>query len=283
MSRVRPRKAARLLRDLLIRHPWLPSLALFRAIELHALLDAPLAAPLLDLGCGDGGTTAAYFCHRPVSPAVGLELNVAQAQRAFTSGLYQGCVSANAEAMALPAETFGSVLSVCVIEHIPHQERVLAEASRVLRPGGMLVFTTVSPEFLDNLAEVRRLRRTGRAADLAAYVEKTNRRLEHFHYRPLAEWQCLLEAAGLELVEHRRVISPAVARLWSRLDDFFTEPVRGRDRFVGLRRGRLRRWLWRWVGVPLFQLFLLPWVLADGQPEAGSVILLAARKPLPAR
>lgn len=278
MRRVRPRKAARLLRDLLLRHPWLPSLALFRAIELHALLAVPLEAPLLDLGCGDGGTTAAYFCHRPVSPAVGLELNVGQAQRALATGLYQGCVSADAGSLALPAGTFGSVFSVCVIEHIPHQERVLAEVSRVLRPGGAFVFTTVSEEFLDNMAEVGRLRRQGRTAELAAYVEKTNRRLDHAHYRPLAEWQCLLEAAGLELAESRRVVSPPVARLWSRLDDFFTQPFRGRDLFIALRRGPFKRWLWRVVGVPLFQWLLLPWVLADGRPQRGSVILIIARK-----
>ncbi len=45
---------------------------------------------------------------------------------------------------ALPFEagSFSSVLAVQAIEHVPDPERVVAEASRVLEPGGVAVFVT---------------------------------------------------------------------------------------------------------------------------------------------
>jgi len=47
----------------------------------------------------------------------------------------------DAQAIDLPTASIDIFLSVSVIEHIPHKEQVIAEAARVLRPGGLLIMT----------------------------------------------------------------------------------------------------------------------------------------------
>jgi SAM-dependent methyltransferase len=53
----------------------------------------------------------------------------------------------DAEAMPFPDGTFDAVVSNFGIHHVPRPERALAEALRVLRPGGRFAFTTwAAPE-----------------------------------------------------------------------------------------------------------------------------------------
>ena len=47
----------------------------------------------------------------------------------------------DAQDLALPTGSLDVYLSVSVIEHVPNKQRALAEAARVLRPGGLLIMT----------------------------------------------------------------------------------------------------------------------------------------------
>src|SRR6185503_18637707 len=49
---------------------------------------------------------------------------------------------ADMRALPFPDGSFASVLSVQSLEHVPDPDRVLAEAARVLEPGGVAVFVT---------------------------------------------------------------------------------------------------------------------------------------------
>ncbi|HXF63753.1 MAG TPA: methyltransferase domain-containing protein [Caldilineaceae bacterium] len=50
-------------------------------------------------------------------------------------------LQADAAALPLPTATFDVVICTELLEHVPEPRRVLAEATRVLRPGGTLVIT----------------------------------------------------------------------------------------------------------------------------------------------
>jgi 2-polyprenyl-3-methyl-5-hydroxy-6-metoxy-1,4-benzoquinol methylase len=54
---------------------------------------------------------------------------------------------------AIPADSLGTVLCSEVIEHVYHPERAIAEAFRVLRPGGTLVLTTPYSIVIHNTAD----------------------------------------------------------------------------------------------------------------------------------
>lgn len=47
----------------------------------------------------------------------------------------------DAQNLALPTASVDVYLSVSVVEHVPDKEKVIAEAARVLRPGGLLIMT----------------------------------------------------------------------------------------------------------------------------------------------
>jgi SAM-dependent methyltransferase len=85
---------------------------------------------LLDVGCGQ----KPYADLFQVACYIGIELPPGG----------QGVVDAYASGLALPfaAGAFDTVLSNEVLEHVPEPAQLLAEVSRVLRPGGHLVLTT---------------------------------------------------------------------------------------------------------------------------------------------
>jgi SAM-dependent methyltransferase len=105
-----------------------------RHVAAYALSAALLpAGRSLDLGCGVGHS------HRLLAPreTVGVDID----PRPLAG---QGRETHVADMRALPFAdaSFASVLAVQSIEHVPDPERALAEARRVLEPGGIAIFVT---------------------------------------------------------------------------------------------------------------------------------------------
>jgi SAM-dependent methyltransferase len=88
---------------------------------------------VLDLGCGIGHS----FSELAPRESVGLDID-AEALRDQD----RETVVADMRAIPFPDDSFGSVISVQSIEHVPDPARVLAEAARVLEPDGVAVFVT---------------------------------------------------------------------------------------------------------------------------------------------
>ena len=93
----------------------------------------PAESPVLDLGCGVGHS---YGLLEP-RETVGVDIDAAA-----LSGQARQTVVADMRSLPFPADSFASVLSVQSLEHVPDPERVVAEAARVVRPGGVVVFVT---------------------------------------------------------------------------------------------------------------------------------------------
>ena len=100
---------------------------------------------VLDIGCGGGLLTAELAvngCH-----AVGIDrslpsLRVARPHLAPPSGPHTEVAGAVAEALPFGAQTFDAVIASEVIEHVASAPRLIAETTRVLCPGGLLLFDT---------------------------------------------------------------------------------------------------------------------------------------------
>ncbi len=107
---------------------------------------------VLDVGCGPGSTLG--LLRRRGLRAVGVDLSPALAAEA--AGAAPAAV-ADAERLPFRSGSFRGVLMECVLSAVPDKAAALAEAARVLRPGGALVLSDVTrsgplPEPLRSLA-----------------------------------------------------------------------------------------------------------------------------------
>ncbi len=125
---------------------------------------------ILDIGCGTGYDLRQLSKRYPRARVVGLDIAETMARRARSrSGLWRrltGCsvfACGDAECMPVATASVDMVVSNLALQWCDPRI-VFAEARRVLRPGGLLMFTTFGPDTL------RELRAAWRAADNAAHV-----------------------------------------------------------------------------------------------------------------
>ncbi len=105
----------------------------------QATAGVELGADLLELGPGPGAATE-WLRHR-VSRLIALEQEEEAAARLAERfrGTNVEVVAGDAAALGYPDASFDTVASCTMLHHVPtraQQDRVLAEAFRVLRPGG---------------------------------------------------------------------------------------------------------------------------------------------------
>ena len=101
---------------------------------------------ILELGCG-GGLMAEEYARRGALVA-GIDrsrpsLRVAR-QHAASGGLSIDYVGSLAEQLPFPDGAFDAVVTADTLEHVEDVEQVVAEAARVLRPGGCFVYDTIN-------------------------------------------------------------------------------------------------------------------------------------------
>ncbi|MBC8163223.1 MAG: class I SAM-dependent methyltransferase [Roseiflexaceae bacterium] len=111
----------------------------------YAVIRPFLSRDLLDIGCGHGQLASLL----PLDRYVGVDLStpmLAAAQVRFPQHSFH---QADLEAGPLPEDCydqpFGTITLIALLEHLAHPEKVFANLSRALAPGGYLVATTPTP------------------------------------------------------------------------------------------------------------------------------------------
>ena len=105
--------------------------AMYRA-EVLARVDGMRGRDVLEVGCGEG----MMFDGAAVQP-VQMDVSVTRVTRAVGKGRWLLC--ADGYDLPFADRTFEAVLLVAVLEHTREPWRLLAEARRVLKPGGRVV------------------------------------------------------------------------------------------------------------------------------------------------
>jgi SAM-dependent methyltransferase len=107
-----------------------------------ALRGAPAGRRILDIGCGDGAATSLIATGRRQHHVIGVDWSTRAIEQARAHGF--DLISAGVDPPGLPIATGTIDLVVMseLIEHLVDTDAALAEARRVLRPGGTLLLST---------------------------------------------------------------------------------------------------------------------------------------------
>lgn len=155
---------------------------------------------LLDVGCGFGGTIQQINAGHSGMDLTGLnidarQLAAAEAQTKAANGNHIGWVEGDACQLPFEDNSFDRVLAVECIFHFPSRARFLAEAGRVLKPGGYLAVS----DFVPTVALF---------AKTPIWVAIRNQIAKSFGtlgYVPLRSYKAMGKRAGLQLAANRNI------------------------------------------------------------------------------
>lgn len=201
------------------RHHPHPASKLFRTIELQNIYKNTkrmvFKQPSMDLGGGDGYLSSILFDSRftyNLDNGEAKDLHVAKRTKRYKKILVE-----SAEKMSLKDRSIKFVFSNSVIEHIPDNDAVLRETSRVLVPGGVFVFTSPSHNFKHYLWLSNVLNSFGLTFFGNLYLEKRNNMLNHYHTYSHNIWTKKLKKYGLLVKKYDYYISQNTCMLWDKI------------------------------------------------------------------
>ncbi|MDH5749770.1 MAG: class I SAM-dependent methyltransferase [Rhodospirillales bacterium] len=176
-------------------------------------LDPRPAMSLLDVGGGTGDIAFRFLEHGgghvTVCDINGEMLAVGR-DRAIDQGILEGItwLEGNAEALPLEDASFDAYTTAFCIRNVTHMDRALAEARRVLRPGGHFMCLEFSPTCLPILSNLYDAYSFQVLPRLGAWVTGDREAYQYLaesirRFPPPETFAAMIEAAGLEQVKVR--------------------------------------------------------------------------------
>jgi len=162
-----------------------------------------LKFPILDFGCGDGFFAEAVFGKGIIDVGIDLESNkhTADAER---REIYKEVVSYDGRKLPFPNNYFSTIISNCVLEHIPNIDYSLKEIGRILKPNGYFLTTVMTNQWSDNLLGGKILG--------SLYINWLRRKQKHYQLLSLSQWQRSFERSRFKIIKEKGYLSPQNSR-----------------------------------------------------------------------
>lgn len=221
-------QAAREMDDI---YPRVLPIVLWRAWEVAAYRNHPLAEPVLDLACGDGRFFRQLWPH--VTDVVGIDLDETACANARASGVYKEVHQVPAHELPFSDNRFACVFSNCALEHMDRIDEVLAESFRTLKPGGLFITSVVT----DKLVEWGMMPLLSQLFSAEERGRQIWQEYEDYHHlrNPFspAEWMTRMERAGLQILEHTPIAPEPFSRLFMLFDEAWHIKIPGAANELG--------------------------------------------------
>jgi SAM-dependent methyltransferase len=245
-----------------------PHRAILRAVECKLMGQVPLVPPVLDIGCGDGHFASIAYHELPLD--VGIDVMARDLPEAASrQGIYRQVAFASATALPFADCSLATVVSNCVIEHIPDNKAALLEIARVLKPGGVFAATLPSEHFSEYLLGASFFRRLGLPRLAQAYGDFFNRISHHHHVYSPEVWRDRLSSVGLVVGEQTYYFSAAAHRRFD-LSHYLGVPNLVSKRLFG-------RWVLFQGQIKLMECWLRPYY-EEQLTESGAYQFVLSRK-----
>ncbi|HVC93828.1 MAG TPA: class I SAM-dependent methyltransferase [Pirellulales bacterium] len=247
--------------------------AMFRSAECRELARLSIVRPTLDLGCGVGEVAEFSLARTGAERAcdVGVDLLADRLAKARRSGGHAFLAKADAAELPLANASFASVVAVSVCEHFADPGRALAEAYRVLLPGGKFVVTIVLADFHRYMFYPRVCERLGLRWLARRYRRLNDHAFGHQKLQGRDQWTRMITVAGFKIVDCRNIVPPRLT-YWFDFWLLTAWPYKLMQ-WLGMRPLVWRpKWVqdccWRWFES-----------LLDDSETEGSTLFVVAEKP----
>jgi SAM-dependent methyltransferase len=202
------------------------------------------ACDVLDVGCGEGQVARLAASLDGVRRIVGVDPTRAQLEAARDRGGPPSYGRADAASLPFADASFDAVVACLVFEHIDAVDQALAEAGRVLRPGGRFLFflnhpllQTPGSGWIDDRILDEQYWRIGPYLTEDRSLEEVEKDVHiPFVHRPLSRYVNAMAAAGL-FVERMEEPAPPPGFL-ARADEYIGAATIPRLLFLRAVKGR---------------------------------------------
>ncbi|MFH1971050.1 MAG: class I SAM-dependent methyltransferase, partial [Patescibacteria group bacterium] len=182
-----------------------PNDALLRAIETPIWNKYSFKSKKsLAIGIGDGRyDSLIYKKHKKID--VGIDIDKKSIESAQKVPLYKNVYCESAEKMHFKDKSFDLVLSNSTIEHIENDLKAISEISRVVKKGGIFLFSIPVKRFPQYLKNIGVSKKEMRLFD---------KRVVHKHYKSLEEWKRVLASNGFEIQNYVYYMDQKLLKAW---------------------------------------------------------------------
>jgi ubiquinone/menaquinone biosynthesis C-methylase UbiE len=225
---------------------------------------------VLDFGCGDG-----FFAEIALLPIkqnqqfklIGVDIASSRIDQARDFNIYHQIKIYNGERLPFADNSFNSVMSNSVLEHVADLDQTLHEIGRVLKPGGYFLTTVMTEQWEQALL--------GKKIGGQCYVKWLRQKQEHRHLLSVEDWTDKFQDYQLLCEQRVGYLPPKQSRVMEVLH-YLSLP--------SLLSYKLFR---RWVLWPNAYRFcpLTPWIKALNKTtqtqvrQASSVFFVLQKKP----
>ncbi len=172
-------------------------LAFERAFECLILSQQKFERPILDIGCGDGIFAKIVFDEKIDT---GIDPLAYELESARQYHMYDELIETFGNDIPKPDNSYKTVFSNSVLEHIENLDPVLTEINRVLMPGGVF-YATIPTNFFEKYSVISKvLNKVGLKGSALKYNKFFNKFWKHYHFYDKKGWANKFEKNGFNIM-----------------------------------------------------------------------------------